>query len=423
MIDMTKIRTEIFQRIPFDKFEKDFSFIVNGQIYTTNSFVANILSPNISKKFDENMKTSYFEINTEYNGDFNRIIEFGEMKTIDIKQEEKPYFENVLIQLGNADEAIQFNQIFQEDISIENVFQRIQIKKELGVNLEKEIAFISSNFNDFYTKFPNAILTFDLDIVEQIISNNQFKISDEDELFDIILQLYNKSKEYSILFSYVVFMNLSLESIKTFHQIFDISDMNKSIWERICDRLEQDISNKSKEAFMQSQQEFLINRYFYQRYDHIIQHLNEQCNGNVHTQNIVHITSSELLAGYVENIVEQATDKFIRTKNIAGSWIQFDFKKRKVFLDGYTLQTVERDSNHEHLRSWVLEVSNDGQNYTEIDRQEDSNLLNGPLQRATFKVSSSIPQRFVRLTQTSQNWYNDNELWLNQIDFSGILYE
>ena len=51
---MISIASNIFndiERIDFDEFEKDFLFIVNGEIYPTNSFVANILSPNISKNY------------------------------------------------------------------------------------------------------------------------------------------------------------------------------------------------------------------------------------------------------------------------------------------------------------------------------------------------------------------------------------
>ena len=60
MNDFVKIGVENIERIQFDKFEKDFSFIVNGKIYKTNSFVANILSTNISNKFSDEI--SYYEM-------------------------------------------------------------------------------------------------------------------------------------------------------------------------------------------------------------------------------------------------------------------------------------------------------------------------------------------------------------------------
>ena len=77
---MISIANNIFndiERIDFHEFEKDFLFIVNGKIYQTNSFVANILSPKISKNYKEKVHTSYYEINTKHEGNFNKIIEYG----------------------------------------------------------------------------------------------------------------------------------------------------------------------------------------------------------------------------------------------------------------------------------------------------------------------------------------------------------
>ena len=76
-----------------------------------------------------------------------------------------------------------------------------------------------------------------------------------------------------------------------------------------------------------------------------------------------------------------------------------------------------------HLKNWVLEVSDDGNHFTEIDRRENCDLLNGRLRTATFEVSHSTPTRFVRLRQTGLNWWGDNDLDLNQIDFSGFICE
>ena len=71
-----------------------------------------------------------------------------------------------------------------------------------------------NNFDSFHAKYPESILTLDVNIIERIISNDKKKLNNEEELFDLILELYDKSKEYSILFLYVNFNNLSIESIK-----------------------------------------------------------------------------------------------------------------------------------------------------------------------------------------------------------------
>ena len=429
MNDVPKIDIDSIQRISFDKFEKDFFFIVNGEIYNTNSFVATLLSPNISKMFEESMNISYYEINTEYSGDFNQIIEYGEMKEVKIRHEEMQYFLDILKQFGNNYTLHHFYKELQNNISYENVVQRIKTKKELNINFGDEISFISRNFHDFYSNYPEMLFTLDVDIMEQIISNEMLNLNDEEELFDIILNLYTISKEYSLLFSYVIFMNLSTKSIRKFNENFDINDINNSIWEKIRYRLEQDISNESRETYEKMHQNIFNHRYiikknYVKRYEHIIQHLTEQYHGNVHLQNVVHITASSIYSeSYkAENIVEQNNNIF-GTKSEPNSWIQFDFKEKKVLLDHYTLKTMNWNVNSGHLKSWILEVSNDGKNYIEIDRHENCDLLNGCLKTATFKVSCSTPQQFVRLTQIGPSWCFLNCLFLNQIEFSGFLYE
>ena len=419
-----KIGIDNILRVQLDKFKKDFSFIINGKIYKTNSYVANILSPNISKMYAKNMKQRYYEIDTEYNGDFNRIIEYGEMKMVHIDDNEKPFFLNILKQLGNHDEYFLYNKEFQEKISYDNVIERIQIKKALDMNFDEEVDFISSNFHDFNTKYIDKMFTLDVNSVERIISNDKLNLHDEEELFNFILKLYTKSKKYSILFSYVIFMNLSTESIQKFHQNFDINDINDSIWKNIFCRLEQNISFESKMAYKELHQEFLNYRYG-KRYDHIIQHLNEQCHGNVHSQNIIHISSSSVGNGdyKVENIIESDNENDFGTKDQTNSWIQFDFKETKVLVDCYTLKTFNGFKNCAHLKNWIIEVSNDGQTYHEIDRHENCDLLNGNLKVVSFTVSYSTPQRFIRLRQIGRNWLDNDCLFINQIEFSGFLYE
>ena len=396
---------------------------MNGKIYKTNSFVANILSPNISKLYEESLDVSYYEINTEYDGDFNRILEYGEMKERNIKEGENEYFFNIMKELGNHHDFSQFYTEFEEDISIENALQRIEIKRGLNLNHDEEILFISRNFHDFLNKSKQSIMGLGIDIIEQILSNYEFKIQNEEELFDIVLKLYHKSKEYSILFSYVIFVNLSAKSIQEFTANFDINDINNNMWENICFRLEQDISCESREQYQKLHHRLLGNRYYGKRYERIIKHLSEQFHGNVHTENIVHITSSTKPSSNIENIVEQSNNEFFVTKDEANSYIRFHFKEGKILFDSYTLKTYHGSKNYAHLKSWILEVSNDGKNYQEVDRHENCDLLNGPLRKSTFKVSISTPQRFVRLTQIGPNWLNNNCLILNQIEFSGFLYE
>ena len=94
---IAKIGIDNINRIAFDKFEKDFSFIVNGKVYRTSSVVANVLSPRISDIFKQNINLSFYRISTKCKADFNRIIQYGEMRSIKIKKKEIQYFQKIFI--------------------------------------------------------------------------------------------------------------------------------------------------------------------------------------------------------------------------------------------------------------------------------------------------------------------------------------
>ena len=80
-----------------------------------------------------NKRTSLIYFTIE--GDFNRIIKYGEMKEIKIKQEE-----NAMKQLGNNLEFSKFSKEFQGNISFDNVIQRIKTKNELNIKFDVEIS-------------------------------------------------------------------------------------------------------------------------------------------------------------------------------------------------------------------------------------------------------------------------------------------
>ena len=53
------------KNIPTDKYEPDFTFVVNGKIYSTPRFVADILSPKIRKLHYVDESINEFRINTD----------------------------------------------------------------------------------------------------------------------------------------------------------------------------------------------------------------------------------------------------------------------------------------------------------------------------------------------------------------------
>ncbi|KAK8883244.1 hypothetical protein M9Y10_045895 [Tritrichomonas musculus] len=69
-------------------------------------------------------------------------------------------------------------------------------------------------------------------IIENIISNGNLKLQDEDMLLNFLIDLYEKDVTYGPLFEYV-----SEESLQKFIDVFDIEFMTNGIWKSICERI------------------------------------------------------------------------------------------------------------------------------------------------------------------------------------------
>lgn len=59
------------QQVPFNCYTNDFTFVVNGEEYKTNRFIADLLSPKIGKLHSTDQTIDYFILNTEQKGDFS----------------------------------------------------------------------------------------------------------------------------------------------------------------------------------------------------------------------------------------------------------------------------------------------------------------------------------------------------------------
>jgi hypothetical protein len=78
------------------------------------------------------------------------------------------------------------------------------------------------------------------------------------------------------------------------------------------------------------------------------------------------------------------------------------------------------------IKSWVVEGSLDGQNWTLIDRRTDNrDFTAGRLAqgRTSFACSHQVEARYIRLTQTDRNHWNTHALEVFDVEFFGTLLE
>jgi hypothetical protein len=185
--------------------------------------------------------------------------------------------------------------------------------------------------------------------------------------------------------------------------------------------------------------------------DGIIAHLTRECGGNVHDRHVVDVTCGSFeketeganphSGAYdndpkcpAKNAADLETDFFFwsayrkneedipHTRN---NWICYDFRERRIAPTHYTIRTNNGDGDpaYSHLKSWLVETSVDGENWREVDREENNNQLNGPLFTATFAVAGGGECRFIRLVNIGRNHFGNDCLCISAWEIFGSLIE
>jgi hypothetical protein len=153
-------------------------------------------------------------------------------------------------------------------------------------------------------------------------------------------------------------------------------------------------------------------------FEGIIAHLTRLCGGNVHDQGVVEVTATAVASGYsvgslmAKNVADLESNTFFHSPNHGrDSWLCYNFKNRRVRATHYSLRThFEWAAGATHLRNWVLEGSNPGATWVELDRRADDNSLNGPNAAATFPIAEQVDVQMLRIRQNGPNHDTRREL-------------
>lgn len=431
--------------IPFDKYEKNFTFIVNGKKYSTNRIVADILSPKIRRLHFSDESIDEFYINTVNikENHFPDFLNLSNLDNIHLDSTLKAEFSTYFYQLGNIDEYIRIQSECLNSINIENCVSILQTLYEIyscnlgGIDCQQKnianiISFISMHFSEISKE---EIKELPLEIIEEIISRETLKITDEDLLLDFLIDLYESNSSSSYLFSKVLFDNLSVSKFNEFIKIFNINDLNSELWTSICSRLGQTNSKENKQGeaskkIKRPHKNFpSTNNY---EFNGILWHLTNLSGGNVHDNGTVNITSNSInniLNRHPKNLVDFNRNNFYQSNGDPDTYIQFDFMDKPVQISSYTIKSHFNGPNEAgHLRNWVVEVSKDFYEWEEIDRRTNDSTLNGSNKTANFQVSKKLNDfyRYVRLRQTGYSWigypsFNRYYTYFNSIEFFGKL--
>jgi len=185
-------------------------------------------------------------------------------------------------------------------------------------------------------------------------------------------------------------------------------------------RLESDLrTNCAKKSDVQKVEQDLSCRSPFQG---IIAHLTSQFGGNVHEKGVVDIKSDRPYSSSPDHAPKNIADLEIHSNfdcaDAENMWVCYDFKNRRVRLTYYLLRSYDC----RFLRSWVIEVSDDGSHWTEVDRRENNTDLNGKYRVAIFPVCKLSVCRYVRLRQIGKNHdKNDYDTRIEAFELFGAL--
>lgn len=431
-----KLKLTALLNVPLNNYDKDFTFIVNGERFQTSKIVADLLSPRISKMHRNDPTFCEFNITTESKGNFSKFLKIINFQSNEISDEDISFIAEIVSILDNDFLEVAIPTIENEN-SIEDTLKLVQKHEKCGIFyskvLNEEIEFISSNFYQITEDDDEEFKKLSIKTIENIIKNNHIQLKSEDQLISIINQLYVNDPSISYLYEYVDFLNVSQEKIVDFINIFDINDITQMMWRTMSERFKQKIIKPSESALKSKIKKIDGIQIQYDKekvFDGIFNYLTLHSNSSLNSK--VSIYSSSCYNNESEydhrNVCIFDNYKIFRSNNTESSWIKFSFYSDSVIPYHYTIKSskkiyVNRKQYNKNPKSWVLEGSNDNDHWIILDERTDVEDLCEENVTKTFSIQNWQNEAFkyLRLRQTSKNWNGDNEFVINSVEFYGTL--
>lgn len=420
--------------IPFDTYEKDFTFVVNGEKIKTSRLISDLLSPVICRMHLNDPTVDTFTIDTQKTGNFSLILDLVKFQEIRISTNEIEFISEVIEILGN--EHIKCSEKPESsEPTIENVFSQINFHERYKLfysnRFQTEIEFIASHFPELCSEHEEEFSSLSNDTIMRIIKDDHFKLNSEDEFLQFVNKLYIRDSRFSDLYEEVIFTNVTSAAMTEFVKVYKPNDLTFSIWSSLTKRLEREIvfdkeHEEPNDRYI-NKKPFNLGQLFSHtngnEFQGIIRHLLNESNGNIESE--VNITSSSIYSSDYkpQNVtLFDKNDHFI-SDNRPNSYLCFDFKDRRVIPSDVTIKTRNGGTNDNQPRSWVIEGSNDNNTWDILDKQEDSPHLHGGNLVHTFTLNNqnSKEYKFIRMRNTGLDWSNNNYLIVCSFEIYGRL--
>ena len=420
------------KHVPFNTYDEDFTFVVNGEHYQTSKIVCDLISPTICQMHHNDPTINTFTINTSNEGNFSNFLNLINFEVNHISESDLGFFCEVSRILGITSQDI--NNFHEEhDINESNVIELIRTHELFSdiyaEQLEREIDIVSSNFFKFADIHSSDLIHLKTSTLDRIIDNDHLKLESEDQLLTFIIGVItesNKSDSWYLL-EHVLFCNVSSAVMSSFVDIIDsdIDRIDRSLWRSISSRLRLPVSVDNRNQRTRYEGKFISSGNATE-FCGIISHMRSENNNDISSR--IGITASSTLnSNYLPSNVTiyEERGKDFYSEDQANSWIKFEFKSNKVVPRSYQVMSYHAGQNGYHPKSWVIEGSNSGEDdsWVTLDSRNNCAELNGPYKTQIFEISNGNTEefRFIRMRLTGPDWANYNYLKLSAFEIYGEL--
>jgi hypothetical protein len=414
--------------------EKDFSFIGKSFEYECTKFEACFISPRIHSLLLQDRTVDSFVIEWEPDGIdhqnvFESLMQLAKGRPITLSATDAASFLGLAKVLGNT-ELMEVVLSHENPMTLSTACSRLTMKSSFGGSFDDEIAFIAAHFGDIDTE---SLRKLNVPLLEQIVSSPLLRVRDEDWLLEFICTL---DCDHTILLRYLLCEYLSVEGISVLLAHFSPSDLDPLIWDSIIHRLLIPVQS----LLLPDNTRFTSDSIAFPDWappsqqmpgpvecpmttpkslHGVIAFLTAKHGGNVNLLGTVRITSKSAFSDAPEDALSNVADLTSDTAFWSGldmdQWVCWDFQGIRCHPTHYTISAC-------YLKSWVVESSLDGAEWTEIDRQTDNREF-ADWNTASFPMSNVVEARFIRLTQTSANHYGHGYLRLRAFEIFGTFRE
>jgi hypothetical protein len=416
--------------IPFSHYPNSFSFIVGTEKYCCPSFVADFLSPKVARFHSDDPLLVQYRLRTpDPDRLFPLLLDAARGSPIPIDTA-LSFLADAAQELENADLCFMVLTALETELTPENIGARLAARLKLSQAPIREIEFIAANFS----VLPRSLLTsLPPDFLSEVLCQPTLRLQSEDALYTLLAARFDADPRYFDLLEHVRFEFLSAATLTSFvvRMRDRLADLTPTIWSSLSRRLlsgEPELNPALSPRFGNRHIPLVEGAPF----DGIVRRILAE-----HGPGAVVATSSPARPGFeVENVLRN-NGSYFWAANQVSTWVSIDFGTRRIVVTDYAVRSraeAMRIGGANDLRfgfasstlvqlcprGWVLEGSEDGTQWFEIDRSEGLKPIVTVVRLPPGKSAAMPPCRIIRFTNTGKV-QESHEFVLEAIEFFGAI--